>query len=44
MRFIGAQGRTDFLEWGHFDKHFMYDIQKKDSTGKKFCVFSPRFM
>ena len=21
--------RSGFLEYGHFDKHFMYDIQKK---------------
>ena len=44
MRVIGAQGRTGSLELGHFDKHFMYNIQNKGSTGKKICVFSARFM
>ena len=34
IRVIGAQGRTGFWEKGQFDKHFMYDIQRKGSTGK----------
>ena len=33
------RGRGGFLELGHFDKRFMYDIQKKDSAGKNFGVF-----
>ena len=44
MRFIDEHGRTGSLEQGHFDKYFMYDIQKRGSTGKNFRVFSPRFM
>ena len=32
--------RTGFFEQKHFDKHFMHGIQKKDSAGKKFLVFS----
>ena len=45
---IGAQTvifwcRGGFLEQGHFNKRFMYDIQKKDPTGKKYVVFSPRY-
>ena len=35
MIVIGVQGRTGSLEQVHFDKHFMYDVQKKGSTGKK---------
>ena len=31
-------GRTDFLESGHFYKHFMCDIQMKGSTGKTFVL------
>ena len=28
------------VSWNrHFDKHFMHDIQKKASGGKKFLVF-----
>ena len=37
------QGRTGFLEWKHFDKQFMHDIQKKGSAGKNFLVFSSRY-
>ena len=33
------QGRTDFLEQKHFDKHFMHDIQKKGSAGENFLLF-----
>ena len=39
MRVTGAQDRADFLKWGHFDKHFVYDIQKKSSAWKKFVFF-----
>ena len=41
MRNTEAQDRTGFLEYRHFEKHFMYDIQK-GSTGKMFRGFSPR--
>ena len=44
MRVISTQGRTGSLEQLHFDKDFMYDVQKKGSTGKTFFVFSPRIM
>ena len=37
------QGRTGFLEQKHFDKHFMHDIQKKGSAGKKCLAFSSRY-
>ena len=48
LKVTGAQprtfwGRTGFLELGHFDKHFMHDIQKKGSEGKNVLVFSPRY-
>ena len=43
MTVAGAQNRTGFLEKGPFDKHFMYDIQKRGSPGKNFRVFSPRY-
>ena len=48
MKATGAKpgilgGRTGFLEQKHFDKHFMHDIQKKGSAGKKFLVFSSRY-
>ena len=34
-------GRGGFLEWGHFDKRFMCDTQKKNPAGKRFwCFFS----
>ena len=36
-------GRTGFLKQKHFDKHFMYNIQKKSSAGKNFLVFSSRY-
>ena len=36
MRVAGTQDRTVFLEKGHFDKHFMYDIQKRGSAGKRY--------
>ena len=44
MKVTGVQpgifwGRTDFLKQGHFDKHFMCDIQKKGSVGKNVRVF-----
>ena len=39
MRVTGAHDRTAFLEQWHFDKHFMYDIQKKGSQGKIFVFF-----
>ena len=39
MRVAGTQDRTGFLEKGHFDKHFMYDIQKRGSAGKKNVFF-----
>ena len=46
MKVAGAQpgnfrGRADFLEWGHFHKHFMCDIQKKRRAlqGNIFRVF-----
>ena len=32
-------GRTGFLEYGHLDKHFMHDIQKKGFAGRNFLVF-----
>ena len=32
-------GRTDFLEQGHFDKHFMYDMQKRALQGQIFDFF-----
>ena len=40
MQVTGAQpgifrGRTDFLEWGHFDKHFICNIAPQG----KFLVF-----
>ena len=36
------QGRTGFLEYENFDKHFMHGIQKKGSTVKNFLFFSSR--
>ena len=47
LKVTGAQpgifrGWTGFWEKGHFNKHFMHGIQKKDSAGKNFLVFSPR--
>ena len=36
-------GRTGFLKQKHFDNHFMHDIQKKDSAGKTFLVFSSKY-
>ena len=39
MRVAGTQDRTGFFEKGHFDKHFMYDIQKRGSAGKKNVFF-----
>ena len=39
MRVTEAQDRRSFLEQGPFDKHFMYDIQKKGSAGEKFRGF-----
>ena len=35
--------RTSFFEQGHFDKHFMDDIQMKGSAGKNFLFFSPKY-
>ena len=43
MTVAGAQDRTGFLEKGHFDKHFMYDIQERGCPGKNFRVFSPGY-
>ena len=37
------QGRSGFLEEKHFEKHFMHDIQNKDSVGENFLVFSSRY-
>ena len=47
LKVIGAQprnfgGRAGFLEWKHFDKDFMLDIQK-GSAGKNVLVFSSRY-
>ena len=39
MRVAGVQDRRIFLEKGHFDKHFMNNIQKKGSAGKMFSAF-----
>ena len=48
LKVAGAQpeifrSRTGFLEQKHFDKHFMYDIQKKGSAGENVLVFSSRY-
>ena len=42
--YAGAQpeffgGRRGLLEYGHFDKRFMYGIQKKGPAGKKMGFF-----
>ena len=49
MRVTGAQpgvffggGRIGFLEKGHFDKHFIFDIKKKSPKVKNFHDFSLR--
>ena len=39
-RNFSLQGR--FLKKGHFDKHLIYNIQKKDTAGKNFGDFFPR--
>ena len=39
----GFLWQNRFLGIGHFNKHFMHDIQKKGSTGKHFLAFSPRY-
>ena len=49
MRVTSAQprifwGRTGFLEQGRFDKHFMYDIQKKGSAGKNIRDFFSKML
>ena len=37
------QDRGDFVELGHFNKHFVKNTRKKDPAGKKFEDFSPRY-
>ena len=34
------QGRGDFVEFGHFDKHFVKNTRKESLTGKTFAFFS----
>ena len=46
--YSGAQseifsGKGDFLELGHFDKHFVKQSRKKGTVGKNFSVFYPRY-
>ena len=36
------QGREGFVELEHFDKHFVKS-KKKETAGKTFGVFSPRY-
>lgn len=35
--------RGGFLDWGRFDKGFMYDIQKKGPKEKDFVVVSLKY-
>ena len=35
--------RTGFQEQGHFDKHFMHNMQNKGSEGKNVRTLSPRY-
>ena len=37
------QGRADFLELEHFNKHFVNNTRKRDLAGKHFGAFSPRY-
>ena len=34
------QGRGGFMEFGHFDKHFVKNTRKEGLTGKTFAFFS----
>ena len=36
-------GRGVFLEYGHFDKNFMYDMEKKGAAGKNFDIIFRRY-
>ena len=38
-----SQCRGDFVELGHFDKHFVKNTRKKRPFGNNSGVFSPRF-
>ena len=38
------QGKGGFLEYGHFDKHFMYGIQKNCPTEENFSVFFSKIL
>lgn len=37
------RSRGGLLEYGFFDKHYVYGIQKKGPAGKTFGIFSPRY-
>ena len=36
------QGKGGFLEYGHFNKRFMYGVRKNCPAEKSFGAFSPR--
>ena len=36
------QGRGGFMEFGHFNKHFVKNTRKEDLTGKTFVFFFSR--
>ena len=38
------EGRTGFLELGHFDKLFVQNTRTKGHARKNFGVFSPRYI
>ena len=37
------QGRINFVELGHFNKHFVNNARKEEHVWKKFGNFSPRY-
>ena len=37
------QGREVFVEFGHFDKHFIKNTRKEGQAGKNFGIFFPRY-
>ena len=39
-----GQGRSGFVELGHFDKHFVNRKSKRDPAGKHFGSFSPKYL
>ena len=37
------EGRERFLEYGHYDKHLIYNKRKKSVVGKNLEVLSPSY-